>query len=120
MDIEKLIIEWSAIKDEITGHKNIDFSALKKLFKETYNYLEKYRTKKLVPKKISKLIFVINDFGWTVSVSEKTPLHKFSKEILFLIATINKRFFTSDGDVNVIVGMIEKISDRGFKTIKSQ
>ena len=94
MEIKELIQEWHTITDEVIEFKNIDFSNLQKLFKETYNVLEEYSNEKLVPKEISKLLLEINDFGWWVSSLDETPLHEFYQELVSLISALNKYFFT--------------------------
>ncbi len=118
MEIKELIQGWHTITDEVIEFKNIDFSNLQKLFKETYKILEEYSNENLVPKEISKLLLEITDFGWWVSGLEETPLHEFYQELLSLISALNKYFFTHHGDVKDIIETIEKISEGEFKYLE--
>lgn len=109
MEIKKFIQEWHTITDEVIEFKNIDISNLQKMFRETLNIIKEFRDENLIPKEISKLLLEINNFGWWVSELGDTPLHGHYQEIVSLIYTLNKYFFTNEIDINDIETDIENI-----------
>lgn len=107
--IEELTCDWHAITEKVIELNELDLSVLQELFRETYSVLDRFSHEKLVPKKISKLLLEMNDFGWWVMDLDETPLHGFYQEILSLTTALSKYFLTRDCDIEDIEKAIDKI-----------
>ena len=109
MQIENLIKEWDIATDRVIRFCNPGVPKIRKLFKLTFEILDKYSKENLVPKTICSLLFEINDFEWWVTDLKETPLHYRHKEITSIICEFRKYFRTRDANVESILDMIERL-----------
>ena len=107
--IQKLSNDWHSATWKVIEFENPGFEKVRKLFKETYEIIEKYSTEKLIPKELSGLLLEMHDFGWWVSDLDDTPLHFLYQEIVHLINRLNKYFLTRDANTKEIENIIERI-----------
>lgn len=107
--IEELTRDWKSATWKVIEFENPGFDEVRKLFKETYEIIEKYSKEKLIPKELSGLLLEMHDFGWWVSDLDETPLHFLHQEIVYLISRLNKYFLTRDANTKEIENTIERI-----------
>lgn len=107
--IQEVIDNWRSATDKVIEFQNPGYKEVSELFKMSYGIIEKYREEKLVPKELSGLLLEMHEFSWWVSELDDTPLHEHYQEIVSLISTLNKYFFTNEMDINGIKTDIEKI-----------
>ena len=107
--IEELTREWQSVTWKVIEFENPGFEEVRKLFKETYEIIEKYSKEELIPKELCGLLLEMHDFGWWVSDLDNTPLHFLYQEIVHLISRLNKYFLTRDANTKEIENIIERI-----------
>ena len=106
--IKELTYAWETLTWKVIDFQDIDRSKLQKLFQDTYELLDEYSLKELVPKEISGLLLEMHDFAWWVSDLDQTPLYSLYQEIVTIVNKLNKYFLTRDVNTDE---MEKKIND---------
>ena len=108
--IEKLAHDWRSITWKVIELEKVNLKVLQRLFRDTYDILDKLSTEKLVPKEICGLLLEMHEFSWWVTDLKDTPIHYLYQEIVSLVNNLNKCFLTRDADIIAIKKSIEKFS----------
>ena len=109
--IETLTHDWHSLTWKVIEFQNLNIPELQKLFKETYEILERYSTATLVPKEICGLLLEMHDFSWWTSDLDETPMHTHYQEIVSLVSLLNKYFLTRDANTKEIERLINQLSN---------
>lgn len=104
--IEKLAHDWRSITWKVIELEKVNLKVLQKLFRDTYDILDKLSTEKLIPKEMCGLLLEMHEFSWWVSDLKDTPIHYLYQEIVSLVTELNKYFLTRDADTEGIEQMI--------------
>lgn len=107
--IKELTYNWETLTWKVIDFQDIDHSKLQKMFQETYELLDEYSIKELVPKEISGLLLEMRDFAWWVSDLDQTPLYSLYQEIVTIVNKLNKYFLTRDVNTDEMEHLINKL-----------
>ena len=107
--IKELTYAWETLTWKVIDFQDIDRSKLQKLFQDTYELLDEYSLKELVPKEISGLLLEMHDFAWWVSDLDQTPLYSLYQEIVTIVNKLNKYFLTRDVNTDEMEKIINDI-----------
>lgn len=104
--IEKLIRDWRSMNWKVIELERVNLKSLKRLFRDTYDIIDKLSTEKLVPKEMCGLLLEMHAFSWWVTDLKDTPIHYLYQEIVSLVHELNEYFLTRDADTEGIEQMI--------------
>ena len=107
--IEKLAHDWRSITWKVIELEKVNLKVLQRLFRDTYDILDKLSTEKLVPKEICGLLLEMHEFSWWVTDLKDTPIHYLYQEIVSLVNELNKYFLTRDADDILIQDLIQQL-----------
>ena len=107
--IEKLAHDWRLITWKVIELEKVNLKVLQKLFRDTYDILDKLSTEKLVPKEMCGLLLEMHEFSWWVSDLKDTTIHYLYQEIVSLVNELNKYFLTRDADITAIQISIQQL-----------
>ena len=69
--INVIVDEWCEMTNIVLDLKELSFSKIQNLLKETYEILTEYHKEKLIPKEISKLLLEVDSFLYFTSLMEE-------------------------------------------------
>ena len=69
--INAIVDEWCEMTNIVLDLKELSFSKIQNLLKETYEILTEYHKEKLIPKEISKLLLEVDSFLYFTSLMEE-------------------------------------------------
>ena len=107
--IEKLAHDWRSITWKVIELEKVNLKVLQRLFRDTYDILDKLSTEKLVPKEICGLLLEMHEFSWWVTDLKDTPIHYLYQEIVSLVKDLNNYFLTRDADDILIQDLIQQL-----------
>lgn len=107
--IEKLAHDWRLIIWKVIELEKVNLKVLQRLFRDTYDILDKLSIEKLVPKEMCGLLLEIHEFSWWVTDLKDTPIHYLYQEIVSLVNELNKYFLTRDADDILIRDLIQQL-----------
>lgn len=107
--IEKIAHDWRLITWKVIELEKVNLKVLQRLFRDTYDILDKLSTEKLVPKEMCGLLLEIHEFSWWVTDLKDTPIHYLYQEIVSLVNELNKYFLTRDADDILIRDLIQQL-----------